>query len=152
MGWYVPCCVYKRGNPVSEQAAKNEQGDDYGIDRTHSDLGPGFAISLLCELCCASFVAAGLPGRAGMGNATETDAATATEATATSTAAATGTAEDAGLAEITVTAERYTSTIQNTPISISALSGDQLTAAGLTRSRISRRKYPAFPCAMRAPA
>ena len=31
-----------------------------------------------------------------------------------------------GLAEITVTAERYTSTIQNTAISISALSGDEL--------------------------
>jgi len=42
-------------------------------------------------------------------------------------------AEDTGLEEITVTAERFVSTIQNTPISISALSGDQLTAAGLTR-------------------
>jgi iron complex outermembrane receptor protein len=42
-------------------------------------------------------------------------------------------AEDTGLEEITVTAERFISTIQNTPISISALSGDQLTAAGLTR-------------------
>jgi iron complex outermembrane receptor protein len=38
-----------------------------------------------------------------------------------------------GLEEITVTAEKFTSTIQNTPISISALSGDQLAAAGLTR-------------------
>ena len=41
--------------------------------------------------------------------------------------------ESGGLEEITVTAEKFTSTIQNTPISISALSGDQLTAAGLTR-------------------
>src|SRR3984893_8821902 len=48
-------------------------------------------------------------------------------------AAATATSEDTGLEEITVTAERFTSTIQNTPISISAFSGDQLAAAGLTR-------------------
>jgi iron complex outermembrane recepter protein len=48
-------------------------------------------------------------------------------------ATATATSEDTGLEEITVTAERFTSTIQNTPISISALSGDQLSAAGLTR-------------------
>jgi len=46
---------------------------------------------------------------------------------------ATSTSEDTGLEEITVTAERFNSTIQNTPISISALSGDQLAAAGLTR-------------------
>ena len=47
--------------------------------------------------------------------------------------AAEATREDSGLEEITVTAEKFNSTIQNTPISISALSGDQLTAAGLTR-------------------
>jgi iron complex outermembrane receptor protein len=41
--------------------------------------------------------------------------------------------DNSGLAEITVTAEKFKSTIQNTPISISALSGDQLAAAGLTR-------------------
>jgi outer membrane receptor protein involved in Fe transport len=41
--------------------------------------------------------------------------------------------DDTGLEEITVTAEKVNSTIQNTPISISALSGDQLAAAGLTR-------------------
>jgi iron complex outermembrane recepter protein len=40
------------------------------------------------------------------------------------------TAEDTGLAEIVVTAEKYTSTIQNTPISLSAVTGDQLAAAG----------------------
>ncbi len=40
--------------------------------------------------------------------------------------------DDTGLAEITVTAEKFTSTIQNTPISISALSGEQLNAAGLS--------------------
>src|SRR5580658_5237522 len=49
-------------------------------------------------------------------------------------AATTATSDDnSGLEEITVTAEKFSSTIQNTPISISALSGDQLTAAGLTR-------------------
>ncbi len=43
------------------------------------------------------------------------------------------TATDAsGLEEITVTAERYVSTIQNTPISISALSGQELQAQGIT--------------------
>ncbi len=39
---------------------------------------------------------------------------------------------DNGLAEIVVTAEKFKSTIQDTPISISALSGDQLAAAGIT--------------------
>jgi outer membrane receptor protein involved in Fe transport len=48
-------------------------------------------------------------------------------------AASEAAAADTGLEEITVTAEKFNSTIQNTPISISALSGDQLTAAGLTR-------------------
>jgi iron complex outermembrane receptor protein len=48
-------------------------------------------------------------------------------------ATSTSTSEDTGLEEITVTAERFNSTIQNTPISISAFSGDQLAAAGLTR-------------------
>ena len=38
---------------------------------------------------------------------------------------------DSGLAEIVVTAEKYNSTVQSTPISISAVSGDQLTAAGI---------------------
>jgi iron complex outermembrane recepter protein len=41
------------------------------------------------------------------------------------------TAEDTGLAEIVVTAEKYSSTIQNTPISLSAVTGDQLAAAGI---------------------
>jgi len=41
-------------------------------------------------------------------------------------------ADDSGLAEITVTAEKYDSTIQNTPISMSAITGDQLIAAGIT--------------------
>jgi iron complex outermembrane receptor protein len=36
-----------------------------------------------------------------------------------------------GLSEIVVTAEKYNSTIQNTPISMSALSGEQIAAAGI---------------------
>jgi iron complex outermembrane recepter protein len=65
-------------------------------------------------------------------SASASEAAAATEATTAATAAASTTAES-GLEEITVTAERFTSTIQNTPISISALSGADLTAAGLSR-------------------
>ena len=40
--------------------------------------------------------------------------------------------DEGGLAEIVVTAEKRTSTIQDTPISLSAMSGDQLAAAGIT--------------------
>src|SRR5208283_1242501 len=53
----------------------------------------------------------------------------ATDATADTTTAAAATG---GLEEIVVTAEKYSSTIQNTPISMSALTGDQLVAAGIT--------------------
>lgn len=41
-------------------------------------------------------------------------------------------AANAGLEEIVVTAEKYSSTIQNTPISMSAFSAEQLDAAGIT--------------------
>ena len=41
-------------------------------------------------------------------------------------------AADGGLTEIVVTAQRFNSTVQNTPISLSAFSGDQLDAAGIT--------------------
>jgi iron complex outermembrane recepter protein len=78
---------------------------------------------------CASFVATAYLCAPGWANATE--AAATTTATTTSPAGTTGPAEDSGLSEITVTAERYTSTIQNTAISISALSGDQLIAQGI---------------------
>jgi outer membrane receptor protein involved in Fe transport len=57
-------------------------------------------------------------------------------------AASEATTDDTGLEEITVTAEKFNSTIQNTPISISALSGDQLTAAGLTRIQDIAHEIP----------
>lgn len=60
---------------------------------------------------------------------------------ATDAAPAAG-SDNSGLEEITVTAERFTSTIQNTPISISALSGDQLVAQGLTRIEDIAREVP----------
>jgi outer membrane receptor protein involved in Fe transport len=41
-------------------------------------------------------------------------------------------AASGGLAEVVVTAEKYYSTIQNTPFSMSAVTGDQLLAAGIT--------------------
>src|ERR1700730_13046684 len=50
--------------------------------------------------------------------------------------------DSGGLVEIIVTAEKYVSTIQNTPISISAMSGDQLAAAGLTRIEDIARAVP----------
>ena len=37
-----------------------------------------------------------------------------------------------GLGEVVVTAQRYNSTVQDTPISLSAVTGDQLDAAGIT--------------------
>ena len=77
--------------------------------------------------------------------ATTTTSPAATEAGLDATAAATATSPattEAGLEEITVTAERYTSTIQSTPISISALTGDQLTAAGLSRVQDIIKEVP----------
>ena len=63
-------------------------------------------------------------------------------ASATAAAAATDTAVDTGLAEITVTAERFNATIQNTPISITALTGEQLNAAGITSLEDVIREVP----------
>jgi outer membrane receptor protein involved in Fe transport len=51
---------------------------------------------------------------------------------AVSAALAATDADEGGLAEIVVTAQRFNSTVQNTPISLTAVSGDQLAAAGIT--------------------
>ncbi len=67
--------------------------------------------------------------------------ALASDAVATSNASDAST-DTSGLSEITVTAEKYKSTIQNTPISLSAFSGDQLQAAGLTRIQDIAHEIP----------
>ena len=56
-----------------------------------------------------------------------TDAGTAADSNTTATADSSG-----GLQEITVTAEKFSSTVQNTPISVTALSASDLQAAGIT--------------------
>ena len=99
----------------------------------------------LTRTLCASLVATACLCAPGWANAT--DAATA----AATTAAAAGTAEDSGLSEITVTAERYVSTIQNTAISISALSGDQLIAQGVTTIQGITQEVPGLSMRFASP-
>jgi iron complex outermembrane receptor protein len=53
-------------------------------------------------------------------------------AAAADAVAAADTSDSGGLEEVVVTAEKFTSTVQNTPFSITALTGDQLNAAGIT--------------------
>jgi iron complex outermembrane receptor protein len=112
---------------------------------------------LLTQTLCASFVAMAClcaprwANAADATTATTTGAATTTEATATSTAPASGTGDDSGLSEITVTAERYTSTIQNTAISISALSGDQLVAQGITTVQEIAKEVPGLSMRFASP-
>ena len=55
---------------------------------------------------------------------------------------ASGSATDTGLSEITITAQRYEATIQDTPISISALSGDELISSGITSVEDITRTIP----------
>jgi iron complex outermembrane recepter protein len=120
---------------------------------------------LLTRTLCASFVATACLCASGWANATDatttteataatTTAATTTAATttaATGTTAASGTADDSGLAEITVTAERYTSTIQNTAISISALSGDELIKQGVTTIQEITQEVPGLSMRFASP-
>jgi outer membrane receptor protein involved in Fe transport len=82
----------------------------------------------------AAAVSASLLSGVGLGNA-------AWAAAAAGDAASTG-ADTGGLEEITVTAEKFKSTVLDTPISISALSGDQLAAAGLTSVEGIIREVP----------
>ena len=56
--------------------------------------------------------------------------------------ASVNTATPVGLEEIVVTAQKFTSTIQNTPISMSAMSGDQLIAAGISTVEDFSRSLP----------
>ena len=52
-------------------------------------------------------------------------------AACTAQIAAAADADEGGLAEVVVTAQRFNSTVQNTPISLSAVTGDQLDASGI---------------------
>jgi outer membrane receptor protein involved in Fe transport len=64
-------------------------------------------------------------------------------ASAADAAAAADTTNDSGgLTEITVTAEKFNSTVQNTPISMTALTGEQLNAAGITSMEDVIRDVP----------
>jgi outer membrane receptor protein involved in Fe transport len=51
-------------------------------------------------------------------------------------------ADDSGLADIVVTAQRFNSTVQDTPISLSAITGDQLDAAGITSVEALAHEVP----------
>ena len=78
------------------------------VRREQAGAGARESLAVLCSL----LLAASLPSLAAAAAGVSADAA------------------DTGLEEITVTAEKYNSTIQNTPISLSALSGEQLDSRG----------------------
>jgi iron complex outermembrane recepter protein len=67
-------------------------------------------------------------------------------------AAAADATVDTGLEEITVTAEKYKSTIQNTPISLSAVTGEQLDAEGITSVEALAREVPGLSVRSAGPA
>jgi iron complex outermembrane recepter protein len=118
-------------------------------------LGHGRRASVRKALLCMSLAAAACSSPRVW--ATDTASAGATDAAATATSAASTTAatpasaDDSGLAEITVTAERYVSTIQNTAISISALSGDQLIAQGITTIQDITKEVPGLSTRFASP-
>ena len=84
--------------------------------RTARTLHPRIHPVLQIAIMCVSLLSAACLAQ--LASAAEAD---------TNAAAAAG-----GLEEVVVTAEKYNSTIQNTPISMSAITGDQLIAAGIT--------------------
>jgi iron complex outermembrane receptor protein len=94
----------------------------------------------------APFIAAALLGGACLAPAGALAAPAATTATAVDATAETG------LEEITVTAEKYKSTIQNTPISLSAVTGDQLDAEGITTVEALAREVPGLSVRSAGPA
>jgi iron complex outermembrane recepter protein len=120
------------------------------MESIERDAVSGRALRVTWALCASVATAACLCAPRWT-NATEAAAATTTEATAASTAAATGAGDDTGLSEITVTAERYTSTIQNTAISISALSGDQLISQGVTTVQEIAKEVPGLSMRFASP-
>jgi iron complex outermembrane recepter protein len=101
--------------PITHEATTARLTAAYSLSRR-----PRFRVSKRAGVCCAAFLIV----------ASSAQGAAATEAATTSNAESSA---GSGLEEIVVTAERFTSTIQNTPISMSALSGDQLLAQGITR-------------------
>ena len=131
------------------RSKNNDRAATAATHRTHPAGGPpagrrcqpalapimaGMLASLLLPATSPAGTDASASASASAANATG-DSSTAD----TSTTAATDTG---GIQEVTVTAEKFSSTIQNTPISISALTGDQLQAAGLTSVEDVARAVP----------
>jgi iron complex outermembrane recepter protein len=106
--------------------------------REHAGAGARESLAMLCSLL---LLAASLPSLA-----------VAAAAVVSAEAADTTDTANTGLEEITVTAEKYTSTIQNTPISLSALSGEQLDAAGITSVEAMAREVPGLSVRSAGPA
>lgn len=93
--------------------------------------------ALLLVLFCGALITM---GRSPNAFALDSDASSQTT---TPAAAGNGASDgESTLGEIVVTAQKYQSTVQNTPISISAISGDQLNAAGITDVEELTRNVP----------
>jgi outer membrane receptor protein involved in Fe transport len=102
------------------------------VRREQAGAGARGSLAVLCSLLLAT----SLPSLAAAA-----DAGVSTDA-----------ADTGGLEEITVTAEKYNSTIQNTPISLSAMSGEQLDAAGITSVEALAREVPGLSVRSAGPA